>query len=508
MKEIKEESEFNSSLKLIANSSVIIFVGFAFAKVLSYIYRIAIARNYGAESYGLFSLALMVTGWISTLVVFGLNDGLLRYISIFRGKKEYNKINYIFRKAFYLLLFSSLIAGVVLFIFSSFIANNIFHNPELKIFLQLFSASIPFDVILVVFFASLRAYEKVGWRIFISTILTTALQVGFIFLFVAAGLGIIAIPLSYLVAMFFVFIVALIVLKKQVPGIFAKKEYRGKKNIFKEVLSYSWPLIFAEIIWKIFKWTDSFLIGYFKTAAEVGFYNAAMPIAMLIAFSSDLFMQMFVPLINKEYSKKNVEVVKQLSQQVGKWLFFTNLPILILLFLFPGEFLNLLFGPEFIVAAKALKILTVGVMFLSLSGISTRLLGMIGKSKKVMFDIIIMASINLILNILLIPKYGITGAAISTTFSFIILSTMLVLQAYSEIKIVPIRRKSLNILAAAVVSLFLLLLIKPYIDINNWSLILLSIFFIAFYTLLVFILRGFDRNDFMIFRSFLGKFKK
>src|SRR3989344_5065677 len=109
---MNEEREFDSSLKLIAKSSVIVFVFFALAKILSYIHRIIIARNYGAESYGLFSLALMVTGWITVLAVFGLNDGLLRFISMFRGKKEYDKINYIFRRSFYLVLFTGLVGGI------------------------------------------------------------------------------------------------------------------------------------------------------------------------------------------------------------------------------------------------------------------------------------------------------------------------------------------------------------------------------------------------------------
>src|SRR3989344_7620107 len=105
---MNEEKEFDASLKLVAKSSMIVFVGIVLAKILSYVYRVIIARNYGAESYGLFSLAVMISGLIGILAYFGLNDGLLRYISIFRGKKEYNKINYIFRRTFYLLLSTGL----------------------------------------------------------------------------------------------------------------------------------------------------------------------------------------------------------------------------------------------------------------------------------------------------------------------------------------------------------------------------------------------------------------
>src|SRR3989344_9480479 len=105
---MNEEHELNSSLRLVARSSIIVFIGLFIAKILSYIYRIIVAREFGAEAYGLFSLALMAAGWIGVLAVFGLNDGLLRYISIFRGKKETDKVRYVFRKSFWLLLLTGL----------------------------------------------------------------------------------------------------------------------------------------------------------------------------------------------------------------------------------------------------------------------------------------------------------------------------------------------------------------------------------------------------------------
>jgi len=500
--------QFNNSLSLIAKSSVIVFISLVLSKVFSYIYRIIIARQFGPEIYGLFSLSLMLSGWIIIMAIFGLNEGLLRYISLFRGKKQNNKIRYIFRKSFYLLLITGLIGGVLLFVLSSFISNTIFNEPELTLFLRLFSITIPFSVISPIFLSPLRAYEKIGWRVFISNILTNILHVGFILLFILFGLGVVVVPLSYLLTSFVIFIVSIIVLKKQVPTLFLKPRISRKTDLFKQLLSYSWPLIFVGIIWRIFKWTDFFFIGYFKTAVDVGIYNAAVPIALLLTFSSQLFAQMFTPLIYKEYSKKNIDIVKQLSQQVGKWIFFINLPVLALLIVFPGAFLNILFGEEYLIATNSLRILAFGMMIFSLSEVSIRIINMVGKSRMVLFDIVLVAIINLILNILLIPKYGIEGAAISTSFSIIILGSIFMFQAYKLKKIIPMRRKNLNILMASIISLILLLLFKAFISINLFSLAILTIFFFIFYVFLVFIFKGLDRNDLMILRSFLRRFKK
>lgn len=505
---MKKQDSLNHSLKIIAKSSVFVFIGIFLAKISSYIYKLVIARSYGPESYGLFSLALMVVSWMSIIAIFGLEGGIVRYISIFRGRKEKNKINYIFRKSSYFLLLTGLAGGIFLFFSSSFIANNIFNEPGLTLFLKLFSIALPFNVLFVNFLSPLRAYEKVGWSIFISTFLTNLSYLAFILLFIAAGLGVIAIPLSYVIGTFFVFLVLIIVLKKQVPEISIKRSKEIFPSVFRQVLSYSWPLIFAGALWKTFRGTDLFFIGFFKTATDVGFYNAALPIAFLLSFSSDILMQMFNPLIIKEYSKNKINSIEQLSKQVGKWIYMVNLPIFILLIVFPGAFLNILFGEEFLVAKNALRILSIGAFFLSFNGISLVILGALGKSKTILSNSIIIFGINLILNILLIPKYGITGAAISTSFSLITLNLIFTFQVYKKTGIIPIRKKNLNILISALIPLGMLLLIKSFISTNLFSLALLIMFFILTYIFFILIFSGLDKSDVMIFKSFLGKLKR
>ena len=65
-----------------------VFIGMFLSKIFVYLYRIIIARHYGSEVYGLFALSIMVIGWFRLVSGLGLKQGLLRYISLFRGKKE------------------------------------------------------------------------------------------------------------------------------------------------------------------------------------------------------------------------------------------------------------------------------------------------------------------------------------------------------------------------------------------------------------------------------------
>lgn len=495
---------FDKSLKLIAKSSIIVFFGVVFSKVMSYVYRVVIARQFGPDTYGIFSLAVMLSGWFIIFSIMGLNQGLLRYIPIFRAKNEKGKIKYIIRKSLVFLLVSGAIFGLLFFLLSSFISIRIFNEPDLIMFLKIFSLAIPATILFMALLAILRGFERIGWSSFLSSIVSPFVKVMLIWILIIVGFGLNAVLYSYVFGVVLTLIVAFFIYRFTVVKVLGKEggETKAEPGAFKEMLSYSWPFLFAGIIWRIFHWTDSFFIGVFQSAREVGIYNVALPIAMLLTISSQLFLSLFFPLVNREYSKGNKKTINQLSQQIGKWTLILNVPIFVILILFPDIVIQLLFGIEYLGAENAIRFLAVGILFLSLFEISNRLIATAGKSKTILYDILFVAFVNIILNIILIPRYGINGASISTMISFILLSVIFAAQSYKYLKIIPLRKKMVNVVVSGLVSSMILILLMKFITVNLKSSIALIIFFLGLYTLLIFILKGFDKNDIMVLRSF------
>ncbi len=508
---MNEDETVNRGLKLIAKSSVIVFIGLFSSKIFVYIYRIIIARRFGPEVYGLFALSIMVIGWFRVVSDLGIKQGLLRYVSLFRGKKEKGKIQHLLRISFFVLICTSILAGILLFFFSKFIALEIFSNPNLIIFLKIFSIVIPIAVLGEALLSVLRAYEKIGWYSFITNILGNFVKLIILIFFIFIGINSTSVPISYLIGAFSILVVAYFVCKITLSGIFNldKKIINPKsKKVFKEMFSYAWPLLFYGVVAFTFYWVDSFMIGIFKPIEHVGFYNAAVPIAMLLYLPLSLFLQLFFPLVTKEFSKGNIKAVKQLSQQVGKWTFMLVMPFFILLILFPGVFINVFFGKEYIVAANALRFLSIGTLFSIVFSISYQLLSIKGKSKLLLIDMIFAGILNIILNFILVPLYGITGAGFATMVSLIILSMLFFIQAHKHLSIVPLRKKMLKISLMIILSTILLLIIKSFVKINLLSLIFCGIFFIAVYTLLILTTNCLDGNDISILRSIFKKFKR
>jgi O-antigen/teichoic acid export membrane protein len=501
------EEETKNNLKLLAKSSIVILIGVFLAKIFTYLYRIIIARYYGPEIYGFFNLSIMIVGWLISFSGLGLGYGLLKYIPIFRAKKHRKKISSIFRFSFKTVFLISILAGVLLFLFSDNIALGIFHESELSVFLKFFSIAVPLTVILEIFLAVFTSYEEYAWYTFIHKFLIGFLKLILIGVFIFIGLNSDSVFHSYNLGLFLSLVFAFFLFKYKFPFVLKKNPVKKNKKLYREIFHYSWPLLFYGVVWQVFHWTDSFVLGYFKTASDVGIYNAAVPIAFLLMITPSLFMHLFFPMVNRELAKGNKSTVKQLSKQVGKWIFLINLPAVILLIFFPGAFLNILFGSQYISAENSLRILGIGVFFFSIFDVSHALMRTRKKTKIVLFNVLGVFVINLILNILFIPKYGIVGAALSTTISLIILSFIFGFQTMKYLSILPLRRKMLNLLIASLISTGVLFYLKSYIAINIISLIILVSFFLIFYILLAFLFKSLDRNDIMIIKSFLKKLK-
>ena len=121
----------NMDLDNIATGTGIVFIGIIISKILSYLYRLVIARI-GANEYGLFSLGLGVTGIISSIALFGLHRGVLRYVSYYRGKEDFSKIKGVISSALKISFIASFVLGLALFLLSDFISVKYFHNMNLN----------------------------------------------------------------------------------------------------------------------------------------------------------------------------------------------------------------------------------------------------------------------------------------------------------------------------------------------------------------------------------------
>ena len=165
---------------------------------------------------------------------------------------------------------------------------------------------------------------------------------------------------------------------------------------------------------------DIFLLGFLADSEEVGIFKSMYQISLLVIFSLIAVNAIISPYIVRSFEEKN-------SKKLKKLLFvFCGLNLVIALiiaspFLMFGEFfVELLYGEEFVAGVTCLQILILGRIINSIFGISNQFLKMMGEERIATKGIFIGAIIGIFLNFLLIPKYGIEGAAIASASALII----------------------------------------------------------------------------------------
>jgi O-antigen/teichoic acid export membrane protein len=453
----------------------------------------------------------MVVGIFLAFASMGFAEGLNRFIPVYLAKNKKDKINYLVSISSKLFLLTGLISATVLFFSANIISTKIFHNPALSIYLKIFAFTIPFNLYTYIYYSLIRGNEKISAYSFGINILQNLVKLVALGLIIILGINVSAsISFSYSLGIVSMTLFGYFYCKysfslKLIQKVSLSKE--TKKYLSKEIFSYSWPLFLFSILSSLIFWIDTFCIGVLKDSYWVGIYNSALPIALLLLVSSEIFMQLFFPLITKELSLKNKQVASELSKQIVKWTFIINVPVLTLIYFFPGVFINFFWGKEYLLASNSLRFLAIGYFIFSLANVSINLLSSKGKSKIILLNLLLVSFLNFGLNFLLIPRYGIDGASFATMFCLIIWSVLLFIESYIFVGIIPLRRKLLNVFLSAFIPALLIFYYHEYFKFGIFGLILFGFLYGTFYLFLIFITNSLDKNDLRIVHLFLSQIK-
>ena len=132
------DNSTEDSLKKITKGAGIAFLGIIISKLLGYIYRILVART-DTEMYGLLSIGIAVFSILTTVSLLGLNNGVLRYVSFYKGKGDQEKIKQIIKVCLKITIPFSIIVSALFFIFSKQISIYFFHTEDLTIVFKIFA---------------------------------------------------------------------------------------------------------------------------------------------------------------------------------------------------------------------------------------------------------------------------------------------------------------------------------------------------------------------------------
>lgn len=353
----------------------------------------------------------------------GLTNGISRFIGYYIGSGEKFKIKEIEVWGIILGVISGIFFGAILFIIAPYIAP-IFSENELFIgYLKIAAITIPFYTILTVLISIFRGHHRAQEKIFFYDVGRNLLF--FLFSFLT---GIFALPFVGIIWSMFlstgIMSISIVIyyLINQKTILKRLRFLIIKRSIGKKILLFSLPLLFVDILHKIMEWSDTLMLGYFSNEKAVGFYNIARPMSVFISIGLSISLFIYTPLTAGLYAQKKLKENVIIFTTITKWICFFTLPIAILFFFYGSEIISIFFGEKYLPAVNALKILVVVYFIHNIMGPNGATLTAYGKTKYLLFTGIISSLLNVVLNFLIIPLYGIVGAAIATGISIIFIN--------------------------------------------------------------------------------------
>ena len=221
------------------------------------------------------------------------------------------------------------------------------------------------------------------------------------------------------------------------------------KGIKKEMLKYSVPLIPNTICWWISSSTDKFMLSAIKGVAYNGIYTVAHKMPSIITIVVNVFIQAWQISANEEFDNKDK---KEFYSKIFRTLSFLSFFLASFLILFVKLEIRIL-APEkeYFPAWESTIVLIIGIAFFTFAQFLGTLYTANKKTEMAFVTNLIAAVINVIGNALLIPRYGVVGAAIATSFSYFCLW---IIRVWNTKKIVKLTYDYLNLILCSIVLVF------------------------------------------------------
>lgn len=489
---------------LIARKSFLIFLNLVAGSILGYVALFFILRYMGAEDYGIVGFGLAYVGLFAFITDLGFNAAHIKRVSEGRDLEKCIGTFFVVK-----LVLVAVMAGLVVFsiFFWKFVMKRGFETQEHENVIYLF---ILYHIILslgtvpINTFSARRETAKQQISALLEPIIRAPLAV-----FIAIGsLGVFALAGSYVIGVIALLISAFILFRGYPFGKF-------DSDMFRSYFKFAIPIALASSIGVISVNIDKVMLQLFWGARFVGYYFGIQKLTAIIVFISMAVTVLLFPTLSERHGKKDYKEIRRLTWTAERYVSLVVVPCVVLLLVFSRSILNIFSSDIAANAYTILRIMAIYSLILCFYKIIANQIIAIDKPGLIGKIGLSMAVLNIVLNILFIPKdirsiginlfgFGAEGAALATTISIaygLILSKVYT-RSLTGTKWNP---KILLHFAAAVIMGGVLYYISRLVSIVRWYEIggacLLGF---GIYLALLWLLREFKKDDLKLFLDILN----
>ena len=466
----------------------------------------------GLEVQGLYSLAWAVCSTLNKIARFGLPRGTVYFVNQARasgGNVEQQQQASLAAGALLALGASSV---VIVALWWSADAIEAFYDRPIGHVMRIMVFTAPFVALAWVFTSATRALRIMRYEVYVRSVCGPAILfvggtfVGF------AGFGLEGIAWVQLTMAVGNFLLALILFNRHfsVGGVIAA----ARRHLpIRAVARFSGPVMLADLLYAVLTQLDVLMLGRFVDIRLVGIYVIARRLASIVLKAPQAFDAIFSSIASELSASNRVAELGERVVVISRWVLTINLPIFACLLLVGEPILQTLGQKEFAVASDLqlglyiLFILCIGMLVQSVFAVAEPLLAMTGRPGLNLFNNVVWLVSNFGLNLWLIPRHGLIGAALGAMATTMFINALRVSEIYLFRRILPFRSTQLKPLLAAVIAVLPAWWFRQA-QVELWSRILIpTISYVVTYGV-VLVTLGLESEDRMLLGRMLQRWRR
>ena len=443
-----------------------------------------LTKSLGVTGYGILAQILVTISLLMPFILLGLGASLVRFLP---SKNNKEIVQGIFT-ALSAVLLSGIFFSLMLFFSSSFMADILIKDASAIPVIQIASVLIIIQSMEMIAANSYRIFGQIK-RYSIVTISKTLIEICLIAFFVLSGYGVFGVILALIITEFVFLLITLFLIVSYAGFAFPNL------SLLRPYLAFGLPLIPLGISETVVSSCDRYVIGFFMGASSVGIYSAAYNLGIIAFMVGPFIIFILSPTLANLYDKGKMDAVKNHLAYSLKYYLMLSIPSAFGLSILARPLLSILTTQEFVLGGMDIYIIPLvasGIIFYGVYAIFGEVLKL-SKQTKIFAIVMAIAGItNLGLNIIVVPYWGILGAAATTLTSYMLAAIIIY---YKSCKFIKFDIK-FNFIIKSIFSSCTMTLIIWMLKPADILTVLLSIGIgIIIYFFILFILKGFTKQE-------------
>lgn len=411
----EQTSTATESKKLIRGSSLLT-LGRGIAILLNFAVQVIIVRGLSKGDYGAFAYGLSVISMGASVAIFGLGRMVNRCAPVFQEQKAFGKVAGTVLLS--LICVTGMGVAIVIAVLGcqGLLGDYLVRDPlSLTITVTLIVLT-PLRALDSLFDELFATFAKPKDLFFRRHLLTPILKLAAVFplLFWHSSVRVLAatwVICGIIGTLYSALILVRIFRKANLLPYFRRDSIEIPAR---DLFGFSLPLLSTDLLVIVRTSLVTLVLEFCHGAIAVAAYRSVLPLARLNIAVADSFRLLFTPAISRMYARGENRSIDHAYWKSSAWISVATFPLLMICVCLPETLILLCFGPEYADSASFLALLSIGFYLSAVIGLNAEILkahGLVGRIFRVDLITIVAA---VIMNLVLIPKWNVTGGCITT----------------------------------------------------------------------------------------------